>query len=306
MTKLILVDYSWCLHRYHHVHKEFFIEYNGEQIFTGSIFGFTRLVQSIHSRFKHEEFRVIFCLDQSSDRKDEYAEYKANRNHQSDVYKEDTYITNILSNLPFVSFATAKNKEADDVIAYLALSNLDKYDEVIVYSGDNDMLQLMSEGVKITREFDKLGFVYVGQDYIKKKYGDIDIKNLLKFRALLGDVSDNISSAASGVKTAFLREFIKKWDEFSLNEALNPELYTTKIKGVVNNLTELHLIDYNTAKVNYKLMNLLKYKTEELDVEHFKRKPNFSLLEILKLDSFKLFLENLNKKTSSSITQVGI
>ena len=308
MKKLILCDYSWMSHRFHHVHKDMKVTYDNKEIFTGTIFGFARFVESVYSRFSRDEFRIIFCLDKRSDRKDIFEDYKANRNTslKEEVSKEDEYITSLMSLVEFVSFAYCDNKEADDVLASLALEYKDKYDEVIIYSGDNDMLQLIDEGIHVTREFTRTGFLYLGQEYITKKFGDILPCNLLKLRSLLGDPSDNIPAPTPGLKKAFLNHFIINWNELGLDEALDEKLYQTKIKGITDNLAQLKLLKESRANIifNYRLMSLIKYKDNYLTVSHFKREKNYSLLDILQLSSYKRFLESLSEKSSSSISQI--
>lgn len=305
---LILVDYSWCCHRYRHVHQQFTSIVEGEEIFTGGAFGFTTLISSIHRRFRETDFEIIFCMDQNSDRKKENSEYKANREHQVDVYKEDTYITSLISMVNFTSLTTSKEKEADDVMAYLAIRNRDKYDKVYIYSGDNDMLQLMKfENIFVTREFSPKGFVTITEEYVHKKFGDITIPQILYMRALLGDPSDNIAPPSPDLKKAFLREFIKIWETEGLDSALEERHYQHKIKGIKDNLSQLNLLQLSRSAIisNYRLMSLLRYEHEDILIERYRVKQYPSLVNSLKLTNYEIFLENLNNNFSG-IKQISL
>lgn len=305
---LILVDYSWCLHRYLAVFRNLSVTINGEVIPTGAFFGFCYFLESVYKRFHNTELKVIFCKDdKSKDRLTELPEYKGQRNHSSNLHDNDNAIGEIVCALDFVHFCEAKNQEADDVMALYALRHKDQFDEVIIYSGDNDMLQLMSEGIRVTREFNKHGFVFVDQQYINVKFGNVEPKHLPYMRALLGDVSDNIPTPVSGLRKDFLVEFVKIWEANDLSVALNDSYYMGMKIPRVNIPEQLRRLNMCVSEIirNYRLMSLLKYKQTQyyFPINEYRIIPNESLINLYQLDKFKLLLEYIGviKSHASSI-----
>lgn len=94
--------------------------------------------------------------------------------------------------------------EADDWISILAQAVMDQGDRAMVYTNDQDYLQLMARGVKLCT--DTKG-KFVDESFIKSKY-KCNACDVLKIRALLGDTSDGIPRAVSGVGEVAAAKFI--------------------------------------------------------------------------------------------------
>jgi 5'-3' exonuclease len=290
---LILCDYSWMTHRFAHVHKGLSVTYGGKEYFTGIAYGFAQYLQSVDRRINNAD--IIFCLDDRSEERLAIDEnYKANREHKAELYETHDDISAILCNLDYVYFAEAEGKEADDVMAMSAIHLKDKYKEVIVYTGDSDLLQLVSLGIKVGKKFSKTGFEYLDDNYIREKY-NVEASEFLLLKILLGDKTDNIDPVAKGLKKAFLKLFVQQWQLKGFDKALNPELYP-KIKGVKNENELAKLRDgysMGTVQHNARMISLIKYQKPQLQFacNVYRVIPNMALVNVYNLRQFNDFLE---------------
>lgn len=182
---------------------------NSKGIPTNAIYGFVKHLMTATNIF--QPTHVIACWDMGSHtfRNDIYEEYKANRGAppeelvpQFDLVKEVTEAMDI----PNVGI---KGYEADDCIGTLA--NIYKGEsDVYILTGDQDILQLLDERVKVV--------------LLKKGYGNYDIydvdrfqeekgitpKQMIELKAIMGDSSDNYPGVRGvGEKTALklLKQF---------------------------------------------------------------------------------------------------
>lgn len=117
MRRAVIVDLSWCLHRFAYVHQNLKVVRQGQAIFTGTIYGMALLGQSLW----RPENKIIFAMDdKDKERAEIVPSYKANRPKNKEVYDLMHPIVSVLSLLPKVSFDYAEGKEADDIIAQRA------------------------------------------------------------------------------------------------------------------------------------------------------------------------------------------
>lgn len=271
-TKLILVDYSYMINRYYYALKHRTKMTEQGELFLGSVEGFTHFTARILNA--NPNTMIIFCQDGSSiERKKIDEKYKANREERKDkeerllIHVSTPDIMNILSNCKDIMFAKVEDKEADDVIALLALKTKAKYanTEVIVYSGDKDFLQLLEFGIKISNDDTKGKIKFVTEDDVFAKFG-VGVERLLKLRVMLGDSSDNIKPPVSRMFETDKRRFIDLWHDFGLEEAIN-KMKEEKPK-VGSKLEE----NKEVIIKNLDLMSLGKYKDDldAFDIKLFK------------------------------------
>jgi DNA polymerase-1 len=96
--------------------------------------------------------------------------------------------------------------EADDIIGTLTAWAAEQQREVVIVSGDKDLLQLLSPQVCL---WDTMKDVVVGPREVEKRYG-VPPAQLVEVMGLAGDSSDNITGVPGiGPKTAerLIRQF---------------------------------------------------------------------------------------------------
>jgi len=105
----------------------------------------------------------------------------------------------------------SEGNEADDIMATMAVGLSKLGQEVIILSGDNDMLPMISEKVKIARKLTKNKIEYVEQEYIKDKYG-VESTGIALYKVLMGCDSDGVPPM-TGMNKKTAIKLIGKYNE---------------------------------------------------------------------------------------------
>ena len=208
--------------------------------------------------------RVILVFDGQgniTNRRNTYAEYKANRQikritnykvfstleEESDsIATQMLRLLDYLKSLP-VNISIIDKIEADDTIAYLSQK---LKDDIIIYSADQDFLQLVNNRITvyspIKKKFYKPNDVY-------EQYG-MHPYNFITMKCLMGDKSDNLP----GVKGLGPKKLMKFFPEitgekrFTLQEAYQKATDKVEEHGIYGNV---HLFK-SQLEINYELMSL--------------------------------------------------
>ncbi|WP_156289168.1 5'-3' exonuclease [Oceanobacillus salinisoli] len=206
---------------------------------TNGIYQFMRYFLDAVEKF--EPTHVICCWDMGSKtfRTELYDGYKANRDAppeelipQFDLVKEvvDSFD---MPNIGKESF------EADDCIGTLAKTYAKEH-EVIILTGDQDILQLVDDGIQVAimRKGQGNYEVFTKDNFYEKK--GIQPRQVIDMKGLMGDSSDNYPGVKGiGEKTALkLIQEYETIDHLLANLENLPKGVQTKIK---NNLEMLHL-----------------------------------------------------------------
>lgn len=297
MTKIVLVDHSWSLYRFYFAYgKELSVELEGRTVQTGQMFGFTRMVESF---YRMGMDKVVFCCDDmTSDGNDEpgertavHATYKAGRESRPEVFVNSAAIEALMGLCPIVRFAKAPGKEADDILAQLALVHkLDHGDEVVVFSGDNDLLQLVPYGVGVSRKLGKGQFEFVSAEYIAEKFDGCPIEHLLRYRCIVGDSSDNIPAVVPRLNREFVKLFVAEWAKGTLAEAFQKF-------SMFENAQKLWK-SRNALLRNIQLMNLVRYAKPEnrFQIQEYSPVGDLALAQKYNLNSYQRFLTGCTAK----------
>src|SRR5579872_2658747 len=173
---------------------------NGEV--TNAVYGFTSMLAIVLA--SRPEYAVAaFDLAAPTFRSKEYEEYKAGRRAMpEDLRPQIEKVREVLTgfNIPIYG---VPGYEADDVIGTFARIAEERGHPVTIVSGDLDCLQLVSDSVEalVPRRGITDTFVY-GPDQVRQRYG-FEPHQLIDFKALRGDTSDNIPGVPGvGDKTA--------------------------------------------------------------------------------------------------------
>ncbi|HIE09327.1 MAG TPA: hypothetical protein EYP65_05705 [Armatimonadetes bacterium] len=117
---------------------------------TNAVFGYTRTLIRILSEHPAEYVAVAFDSPVPTFRHRRYEEYKAHRPPTPDVLKPQMAVAREITDALGIRMVEAPGFEADDVIATLVRkAEGEGLREIIIVTGDMDVLQLVSERVKV-------------------------------------------------------------------------------------------------------------------------------------------------------------
>jgi len=227
--RLLLIDSNALLHRAFHALPPLSTK-DGKPV--GAVYGFLlTFFKAIKDILPH--FVVAaFDFPAPTFRHKKYKEYKAKRKKPPDeFYKQIPFIKEILSTFS-IPICEKEGFEADDIIATLVEKALKENPnlEIYILTGDLDTLQLVSDKVKVYTLGRKIkeSIIY-DREKVKEKYGILP-SQIVDFKALAGDPSDNIPGAPGiGKKTAI--EILKKFKSLKkLYEVLEKEKKEVPLK----------------------------------------------------------------------------
>ena len=190
MIKTLLVDGNNLFKIGFHGAKDVFN--NGDHV--GGVYHFVNILRKFLEEHNHDKVVVFWDGESNSSiRKSIYPQYKENRRESMNEYKYDSYlyqrsrVKQYLEEI-FVRQLEVEDNEADDLIAYYC--KISKDEQIIIFSADKDLTQLISENVTIyspiTKQYFKNG------DMISINKVDIPHYNVLLTKVFTGDKSDNI------------------------------------------------------------------------------------------------------------------
>lgn len=195
---LLLVDGSSYLYRaYFALAKANLRNAQGEP--TGAIFGVLKMLHRLIQDYKPDYLACVFDAPHGSFRETLYPDYKAHRGPMPDeLISQIAPLHQIIQGYGWPLLCVPQ-VEADDVIGTLAHQGILKGLQVIISTGDKDMVQLLQESVTLV---DTLKNETLTVPSATEKYG-IRPDQFIDYLTLIGDSSDNVRGVEKvGPKTA--------------------------------------------------------------------------------------------------------
>ncbi|MCM3783187.1 DNA polymerase I [Neobacillus mesonae] len=289
MEKFILIDGNSIIYR------AFFAMpplTNSSGLHTNAVYGFTTMLLRLLEEHKPSHMMVAFDAGKVTFRHEGYEEYKGGRQKTPPELSEQFPVLKELLKAFGIAQFELEGYEADDIIGTLTKRADEAEREVLVVTGDKDMLQLASDKVNIalTRKGVSEIEAYSPKE-IEEKYGLTPLQ-IIDLKGLMGDASDNIPGIPGvGEKTA-----LKLLHQFGSVEAVLDN--TSELKGKMKEKIETHADD---ARLSKKLATIYR----EVPLEQTWEDMVFSGLQeetaapaLAKLE-FKSLLERLSFTASS-------
>ncbi len=166
---------------------------------TGALYGFIARIDYLLKELNPDYLIVALDSKGKTFRHDMYPEYKGNRKEPPEELVLQIPLIKEYLKLKQIDTIEIPSYEGDDIIYFLKKEAEKSKDEVIIFTADKDMFQLVDEDTTIFHP------------KLKKKLGTEDIKEhyglypdqIVDYLALMGDSSDNIPGAKGiGEKTA--------------------------------------------------------------------------------------------------------
>jgi DNA polymerase I len=202
---------------------------------TNAVYGFTAMLINVLRDEKPTHVAVAFDRGEPTFRHEQYVEYKANRRETPEDFRSQlSLIFEVLDALG-IRRLSAPGYEADDLIATLATQAEAQDMDVLVVTGDRDVLQLVSD--RVTVLMTRRGITEMTRftpQTVAEKYG-LSPAQYPDFAAVRGDPSDNLPGIPGvGEKTA------TKWiAEFGSLQALVDRV--DEVKGKAGDALREHL-----------------------------------------------------------------
>src|SRR3989338_10210422 len=206
MNRLVIIDGHAILYRAYHALPTSLTTSKGQMV--NAVYGFTSMLLRVVAELKPTHLIVAFDTPEPTFRNKLYEDYQIQRPKADDDFiSQIGMVKKLVTEMGIVRYEKP-GFEADDVIGTLAYqasshTNKEQQFEVIIVSGDRDILQLVNDRVKIYMPVKGLSESKLyGTIEVEEKYS-IKPAQIVDYKALVGDPSDNYPGVAGiGPKTA--------------------------------------------------------------------------------------------------------
>ena len=280
--RLIIIDSNAVIHRAYHALPDLTTK-KGDLV--NAVYGFLLVFFKVIKEFEPDYIIACFDFPGPTFRHKKFVEYKAKRKKApQDLYDQIPRVKEILGIFGVPVFEK-QGFEADDLIATVAVKSpqqqvLPEIENIIV-SGDLDTLQLVNKNTKVYNLAKGIKKVEIYDDEkVMEKFGILP-SQVVDFKALSGDPSDNIPGATGiGKKTAveLLKEYktieqlysaIEKGEAWDINSKIKETLLKYKAQVFFSyELAEARKdspIDFNLEKCKWKKPSLEPEKLKKID-----------------------------------------
>ena len=286
---------------------------------TNALYGFINMLQKVIREEKPDYLVVAFDSPDKTFRHKIYPNYKANRDAPPEELSRQFPYFEPLVKAYGLSSIRRPGFEADDIIGTLAKKGKQKGLEIVIVSGDKDMMQLISPHIYMLDTMKNKKFM---DKEVVEKFG-VQADKVVEVMGLMGDSSDHIPGVAGvGPKTA--AELIRKFGSIGALYKRIDEVEKKNVKEKLerdkeNAFMSRELVCIDTAmdlEFNSDLMKLgkvdsakLKKMFEEFEFVSFLEGMQDGIANSLKIDrseyktilteeSFNDLMESLAKKKS--------
>lgn len=202
MSKIVLIDGHSILNRAFYGLPDLT---NAEGLHTNAVYGFLNIMFKILEEEKPEYLTVAFDVHAPTFRHEMYSEYKGTRKPMAEELREQVPLMKEVLHTMGVRTIEQAGLEADDLLGTLSRRCEAKGMEVVILSGDRDLLQLATDHVEIRIPKTKRTGTEIEDYYaadVKERYL-VTPQEFIDVKALMGDASDNIPGVPNiGEKTA--------------------------------------------------------------------------------------------------------
>ena len=178
---------------------------NSEGLHTGAVYGFLNILFKVLGEEKPEYLAVAFDRSEPTFRHTKYPEYKGTRKPMPQELKEQIPLLKEMLEKMGITTVSLAGFEADDILGTLAKKGEEKGMDVIILSGDRDLLQLATKKTMIRLPRTAKGQTVIEdykEDQVQERYLVTPVQ-IIELKALMGDAADNIPGIPGvGEKTA--------------------------------------------------------------------------------------------------------
>jgi DNA polymerase-1 len=231
---------------------------------TNAVYGFTAMLIKLLADERPQG--VVVCFDKGVPqfRLDRYAEYKAGRAETPDLFRQQLPLIREVLGCLRIPMIELEGYEADDLLATLTKHCREKGCEVVLVTGDRDILQLVGDGVFVIMTRRGISDVIrYDTPAVVERYG-VTPEKWTDFVALKGESADNLPGVPGvGDKTA--AQLINKYGDVEQVIAHADEL-TPKLRQAIKEKAD-------QVRINKELGRLLDDVHFDLDPAKLQLEP---------------------------------
>ena len=300
MSKVVLVDGNNLLYRsYYATAYNGNLMQNSKGFPTNALYGFVNMLQKIIDEENPTYMMVAFDKGKTF-RHEKYTEYKGTRSETPNELIMQFPLSRKLCETMGIKSLEIDNYEADDIIGTFS-KHLPKEDDVLIVSSDKDLLQLITDNVKM-KLLKTHDFIMMDKEEFQKTYGVLP-KRMIDLKALMGDASDNIPGVRGiGEKTAIklLTEYENLDNLYANIDKINGKNKEKLLEDKDNAYSSYELatiycdVPINTDKEEIKVLGIdsLKYTEILKELEFFSLLKKINVKEEKKLNDNKYTIVN--------------
>jgi DNA polymerase-1 len=254
------------------------------------------MLQKVVKDEKPDYLVVTFDSKEKTFRHEMYADYKANREAPpEDLAKQFPYFEPLVQAFNIHS-VRVPGYEADDIMGTLAKKGAEEGLQVVIVSGDKDMMQLIGPDIRMLDTMKNKWFDIEG---VEEKFG-VPPDQVIEVMGLMGDSSDHIPGVKGvGPKTA--TELIRKFGSIE-------ELYERIDEVDKQKLREKLVQDKEMALLSRQLVTINTSMELEFNLEDLKLKPsnNTELKKLFSEFEFSSLLGELEDNSDPVVSSPAI
>ncbi len=204
---------------------------NSKGVHTGAVYGFLNILFSQLDEEKPDYLVVAFDVHAPTFRHEAYADYKGTRSAMPDELRQQVPLIKKMLTAMQIEICEQAGLEADDILGTLARKAEAMDMDVVLISGDRDLLQIATDRICIRIPRTRQGQTSIDDfraPQVLESYG-VTPRQFIDVKALMGDSSDNVPGVPKvGEKTA--TQLIKDFDSVDgvyqhLDEIKKPALH---------------------------------------------------------------------------------
>ncbi len=259
---------------------------------TNAVFGFMNMLLKVIREKSPSHVAIAFDPKGPTRRHREYKEYKAHRPPMpKDLVPQIPYIHRMVETFR-IPVLIQEGQEADDVIATLAVRARDDGMQVVIVTGDKDILQLVGPGITV---YDTLKEKVYGPQGVEERYG-VPPERMVEIMGLMGDASDNIPGVPGiGEKTAQI--LIKQYGTIEDLLIHAPEITRPKLRQSLQEHAHLARLSRELARLHTDVPITVDYPALVL-----KEPDNAALQTLLRELEFTSLLRHVTREPGQAVS----
>ncbi len=217
---------------------------------TNAVLGFLNIMLRYMEEEKPTHLLAAFDRKEPTFRHKVFKEYKGTRKPMpKELHEQVPLVKDVLTSME-IPVVTQASLEADDILGTIAFDAEKEGFEVVIVSGDRDLLQLATEKIKIKMPRTRGGKTTT-EDYfssdVQELYGVTPVE-FIDMKGLMGDASDNIPGVPGiGEKTA--AKIIGTWHSIENAYTHIDEIKPAKARNNLAEYYDLAILSKNLATI---------------------------------------------------------